>query len=907
MADGDNNVLRFSELSLYDNKIKNYTDKKIDKLAEEIAGMSTYNEIYSEDSLNLGRVSESTKGEYSSTLGYNNIASGTYSHSEGYNTCATGYAAHTEGESTTASKYCSHAEGRGTYAGASNTHAEGYYTSAIGSSTHAEGSGTYAAGESSHVEGTGSKCIGWYSHAEGYGTTANGDYSGGAHAEGQYTYANGGPSHAEGKYTTAYGSNSHTEGYRTYADYASHAEGYNTCATNSYSHTEGYNTITSASAAHAEGNGTSAYGYASHAEGSSTYAAGYYSHTEGYSTTSEGSNSHVEGEYTYTYGADSHAEGNNTYASGYASHVEGSYSSAYGGSAHAEGSHTCAEGYCSHVEGYGTYSSGNSSHAEGYGTCAKGAYSHAEGIETTASGEKSHTEGENTLALGKCQHVEGSYNIADPKYLHILGNGNKPVYEYNKNNEYTISNEELSAVYKTHIFKDETEINWFNIHKKSYPEKDQHGAWDDKDANIVTYGTPTLKVITEQDPFITEDTEQIHYVNNQAYYTDHYYGENGYIYGNGDKYIEVSTTYDDNKTVIYRYGLWRLDGDVEYTENSNAHTIDWDGNAWFAGEITDGHGNTLSEIAGGGGGSYTLPTASTSTLGGVKIDNFTTKINNNGVLSTGSEVITVLTMPAPSADYLNKIVHCIGDYGFQNGNYYMCVENTDLNAAQQPYKWIWRGDLRVAPTASDTNIGMVRPDGTTIQITSGGVISASGGSSLNVLSYDETLDVLGLPPNPIYRYRETIPIMTSDTAPSGVASAGSINSAAYAAWKAFDGVWNSNNDRWVTAVNVYGTYLQYKFDNPKEIVKMRIQFGDCYSANNDSLVTIQGSNDGSVFTDLLEFTLLASENNKINDYVISESDSYLYYRIKFDSYNITTSAGKYNGIVNVQMYEKYLA
>ena len=185
--------------------------------------------------------------------------------------------------------------------------------------------------------------------------------------------------------------------------------------------------------------------------------------------------------------------------------------------------------------------------------------------------------------------------------------------------------------------------------------------------------------------------------------------------------------------------------------------------------------------------------------------------------------------------------------------------------------------------------------------------SVSGGSSLNVLSYDETLDVLGLPPNPIYRFREVIPIMTSDTTPSGVASAGSINSATYAAWKAFDGVWSNYNDRWVTAVNVYGTYLQYKFDNPKEIVKMRIQFGDYYNANNDSLVTIQGSNDGSVFTDLLEFTLLASENNKINDYVISESDSYLYYRIKFGSYNITTGSGNYNGIVNVQMYEKYLA
>ena len=905
MADGDNNVLRFSELSLYDNKIKNYTDKKVNKLAEEIAGMDTYNEIYSEDSLNLGRANESTKGEYSSTLGRDNVASGTYSHAGGYHTYSISYAAHAEGDSTTAGGYYSHTEGRETRTTGNQAHAEGGYTSALGNGAHAEGGGTCAAASGSHAEGGNTKAVGWYSHAEGQDTTAYGDYNG-AHAEGGYTYAQGIYSHAEGSNSTAYGSNSHTEGFRTYADYASHAEGYETCANNSYSHTEGYSTIASASAAHAEGNCTSAYGYASHAEGSFTYASGYCSHAEGYGTTSEGSNSHAEGNDTYTYGSCSHAEGDYTYAVGYASHAEGYSTCAEGYSSHAEGSSTYSSGNDSHAEGYSTCAVGYYSHTEGYGTYSSGEGSHAEGCYTCAEGEYSHTEGENTLALGKCQHVEGSYNIADPKYLHILGNGNKPVYEYNKNNEYTISNEELSVVYKIHIFKDETEINWFNIHKKSYPEKDQHGAWDNKDANIVTYGTPTLKVITEQDPFIAEDTEQIHYVNNQAYYTDHYYGENGYIYGNGDKYIEVSTTYDDNKTVIYRYGLWRLDGNVEYTENSNAHTIDWDGNAWFAGDITDGQGNTLSEVAaaisgGGGGGSYTLPIASTSTLGGVKIDNFTTKINNNGVLSTGSEVITVLTMPAPSADYLNKIVHCIGDYGFQNGNYYMCVENTDLNAAQQPYKWVWRGDLRVAPTASDNNIGMVRPDGTTIQITSGGVISASGGSSLNVLSYDETLDVLGLPPNPIYKFRVATPVMTSNTTPSGVASA-SRQYQNRSPWYCFRQTIGGNSENWIVQNPSNTDWIQYKFDEAIKIEKMDI--GNLDDSNmHVKTVKLQGSNDGLTFTDIQTCVIESNDSKYISSFNINNNDAYIYYRLSM----VDFFDNSYAGIGMINLYEKYLA
>ena len=149
--------------------------------------------------------------------------------------------------------------------------------------------------------------------------------------------------------------------------------------------------------------------------------------------------------------------------------------------------------------------------------------------------------------------------------------------------------------------------------------------------------------------------------------------------------------------------------------------------------------------------------------------------------------------------------------------------------------------------------------------------------------------------------------MTSNTTPSGEASAGNSIAGSYDPWKAFDNVWSNNNDRWVTNPNVYGSYLQYEFDEAKEIGKMEIQFGDMVSSFHDCGVIIQGSNDGTTFTDLLEFTLLASENREIKKYTIPTTDFYTHYRIQFDTYNIIASGNYYNGIMGVQMYEKYLA
>ena len=117
-------------------------------------------------------------------------------------------------------------------------------------------------------------------------------------------------SHAEGSYTVASGTNSHAEGYMTSAtSYCSHAEGLQTTASNNRSHAEGYRATASGNTSHAEGDGTKASGNTSHAEGSYTAASGPYSHAEGDSTIASGYASHVEGEATTASGKHQHVQG----------------------------------------------------------------------------------------------------------------------------------------------------------------------------------------------------------------------------------------------------------------------------------------------------------------------------------------------------------------------------------------------------------------------------------------------------------------------------------------------------------------------------------------------------------------------------------------------------------------------
>lgn len=147
--------------------------------------------------------------------------------------------------------------------------------------------------------------------------------------------------------------------------------------------------------------------------------------------------------------------------------------------------------------------------------------------------------------------------------------------------------------------------------------------------------------------------------------------------------------------------------------------------------------------------------------------------------------------------------------------------------------------------------------------------------------------------NNMGKYSENlIPVMTSNTTPSGVASASNVYDGNYEAWRAFDRD-NSNYFCWYTYNISYG-WLQYKFTEKKQIQKYTVT-----SRNNGTLPlgapknwTFEGSNDG-VNWDVLDTRIneIAWSSNEKREYIFNNNQLYLYYRINITSSNTSKALG----------------
>ena len=380
------------------------------------------------------------------------------------------------------------------------------------------------------VPGDYSTAIGDNCDAQGYACTAEGIET--------FTYGNG--NHAEGYKTSSVGSgengSSHAEGAYTLANGAnSHAEGYRTMANGLQSHTEGFTTNASGFSSHSEGYATTASGYTSHAEGYSTRATGDRSHAEGYSTIASGFMSHAEGDQTTASGYyGSHAEGENSLASGTASHTEGYYTTASGDyGSHAEGEFTLASGTVSHAEGYTTRAIGNWSHVEGALTTANGVSSHAEGDGTLANGEHAHAEGFYTTANEHTSHSEGNYTMALGPRSHAEGETTTAIgNSSHAEGEYTLASG-----------------NW------SHAEGERSQALGVCSHTEGLYTTAYGKYQHVQGKYNAPDTKNKY----------------AHIIGGGGELAAVT-----HLPIL-----------------KNIHTVDWNGNAWYAGDVvsTDSNGN----------------------------------------------------------------------------------------------------------------------------------------------------------------------------------------------------------------------------------------------------------------------------------------------------------------------------
>ena len=474
-----------------------------------------------------------------------------------------------------------------------------------------------------------------YTTAFGYRTSAEGEAS---HAEGAYsvpvanvtilTQAKGIASHAEGRGTISSGEAAHSEGYLTQVgntatlyDYnitpqgaaGAHAEGFMTIATNLAAHAEGIKTQAKSPASHAEGEGTMATVRGAHAEGDSTQAAGYASHAEGQDTQAIGDVSHAEGSETRATGFGTHAEGSNSHADEYASHAEGWGTHAYGYGCHSEGQNTEAIGVAVHAEGVNSVAKNKGSHAEGYNTLAEGDYSHAEGFNTQALGANSHVEGSSNIGLEstKNSHIEGFDNrLVSGEGCHIEGYGNQ---------DWTLENVETSfykmsenSVYLDYDLIKLTEPEGINIKfdGRIYAYSYSYLSSNDLELPYSSTGEDDVKYYRGSlwAGRNTTTYEQHNIILKQVYANEQYYNnllcieelpeldpallknlvfdERGILHSQ-----KVSGVLSNGAHVQGRYGVLQenlahiVGGGTSLSDRRNIHTIDWDGNAIFAGDI----------------------------------------------------------------------------------------------------------------------------------------------------------------------------------------------------------------------------------------------------------------------------------------------------------------------------------
>lgn len=291
------------------------------------------------------------------------------------------------------------------------------------------------------------------------------------------------------------------------------------------------NNTASAIDSHAEGRRTKAVTRQAHAEGDCTVAGNVDINTSDASPIGD-----------YPSGTAAHSEGIYTNAKGTAAHSEGYKSRATGNMSHAEGYETIANGICAHAEGEATRARTVGSHAEGKNTEAGEengqSYCHAEGVETKAYGRGSHAEGDNTVAEGQYSHAEGGACQAIGDYSHAEG--------CNDGHIYTITNGKAAHA---------EGIGTWAIGDGSHSEGRAtsasrayaHAEGQESTASGVAAhaeGTGTIANVNSQHAqgkYNVEDTA----------------GKYAHIVGGG--------TSDTNR--------------------KNIHTIDWDGNAEFAGDV----------------------------------------------------------------------------------------------------------------------------------------------------------------------------------------------------------------------------------------------------------------------------------------------------------------------------------
>ena len=227
------------------------------------------------------------------------------------------------------------------------------------------------------------------------------------------------------------------------------------------------------------------------------------------------------------------------------------------------------------TEGFNTKASGSYSHAEGYHTTASGVRSHAEGSSTKASDRSSHSEGMGTTASGSESHAEGSATTASGTGSHAEGNS---------------TNMFSSVVTATNPTDDDIITAWMGSKKFSLAKGDSAHV---EGINSLALGSSShaegsaaqaLGYASHSEGYLTKASAPNSHAEGSntvaSSYASHAEGEHTKASSN---YQHVQGKYNIEDTDAAYADI--IGNGKNDTERSNASTVDWQGNAWYAGNV----------------------------------------------------------------------------------------------------------------------------------------------------------------------------------------------------------------------------------------------------------------------------------------------------------------------------------
>ena len=137
---------------------------------------------------------------------------------------------------------------------------------------------------------------------------------------------------------------------------------------------------------------------------------------------------------------------------------------------------------------------------------------------------------------------------------------------------------------------------------------------------------------------------------------------------------------------------------------------------------------------------------------------------------------------------------------------------------------------------------------------------------------------------PTWGPKGNVPVMTANTAPYGVTSASNVSSG-YEAYKAFN---EDYSTYWVSGQTTVPRWIQYQFTSPVCVRKFKVHFN---TNPTSTTYVVQGSNDGSTFTDISDSI---TDTSRFNEHNIDNENYYLYYRINITAQTTSGTIGQIN-------------